>query len=223
MNGIIKCHFGKHMTTDTKLWIHNITSKAALCHGSEVWIINKRNAQKLEVVQMRFLRPLLGLTRLDRQRNFDIRNRLKADNILEDIISYQKNWIDHLKRMDRNRIPKLASQYQPRGRLDLDEDGETRNALKEQVLRPKPELRSWWWWGRINFTPASSSVNFHMPLISYLVPSHHRLIQFGHLQSSLTGWLKFQFEVCPLSSIIDCLWHSLFMYGRVWELLPMNS
>jgi hypothetical protein len=62
MNGIIKRHFGKHMTTDTKLLIHNIISKAALCYGSEAWIINKRDAQKLEAAQMRFLRPLLGLT-----------------------------------------------------------------------------------------------------------------------------------------------------------------
>jgi RNA binding exosome subunit len=36
MNGIIKCNFAKHMTMDTKLRIHNITSKAALCYGSEV-------------------------------------------------------------------------------------------------------------------------------------------------------------------------------------------
>jgi hypothetical protein len=42
INGIIKRHFGKHMTIDTKLRMHNITSKAALCCGSEVWIINKR-------------------------------------------------------------------------------------------------------------------------------------------------------------------------------------
>jgi hypothetical protein len=49
------------MTIDTKLRIRNITSKAALCYGSEVWIINKRDAQKLEAAQMIFLRPLLGL------------------------------------------------------------------------------------------------------------------------------------------------------------------
>jgi hypothetical protein len=97
MNGIIKRHFGKHMAMDTKLRIHNITSKAALCYGSEVWIINQRDAQKLEAAQMRFLRPLLGLKRLDRQRNTDVRNRLKVDNILEDTISYQKNWVDHPK------------------------------------------------------------------------------------------------------------------------------
>jgi hypothetical protein len=35
------------MTVDTKLRIHSITSKAALCYGSGVWTINKRDAQKL--------------------------------------------------------------------------------------------------------------------------------------------------------------------------------
>jgi hypothetical protein len=41
--------------------------------------------QKLEAAQMRFLRPLLGLTRLDRLRNRDIRIKLKVGNIVEDI------------------------------------------------------------------------------------------------------------------------------------------
>jgi hypothetical protein len=34
------------MTTDAKLQLHNITSKAGLCYDSENWIINKRDAQK---------------------------------------------------------------------------------------------------------------------------------------------------------------------------------
>jgi hypothetical protein len=129
MNRIIKRHFGKHMTIDTKLRIHNITSKAALCYGSKVWTINKRDSQKLEAAQMRFLTPLLDLTRLNRQRNSHIRNRLKVDNISEDIISYQKSWTDHLKRIDRNRIPKLASQYQPRRRRDI---GRPRRRWRDQ-------------------------------------------------------------------------------------------
>jgi hypothetical protein len=40
VNGIIKGHFGKH-TTEAKLRMHNITSKAALCYGSEIIITNK--------------------------------------------------------------------------------------------------------------------------------------------------------------------------------------
>jgi hypothetical protein len=57
----------------------------------------EREARKLEAAQMRFLRPLLGLTRLYRQRNPDIRSILKMDNLVEDIKSYQKNCLDHLK------------------------------------------------------------------------------------------------------------------------------
>jgi hypothetical protein len=108
-------NFGKQMTTNTKLRLHNITSKASLCYGSENWIINKRDARKLEAAQMRFLRPLLELTRLDRQRNPEIRNSLKVDNIVDDIKQYQRRWVDHLERMDRSRLPRLAFQYQPWG------------------------------------------------------------------------------------------------------------
>jgi hypothetical protein len=129
MNEIIKRHFGKQMTTDTKLWLHNITSKASLCYGSENWIINKRDAQKLEAAQMRFLRPLFGLTRLDHQRNPEIRNSLKVDNIVEDIKQYQRRWVDHLERMDRSRLPRLAFQYQPRGCRDR---GRPRARWKDQ-------------------------------------------------------------------------------------------
>jgi hypothetical protein len=129
MNGIIKCHLGKHMATDTKLQLHNITSEAGLCYGSEKWIINKRDAQKLEAAQMSFLRPSLGLTRLHLQRNPVIRNRLKVDNLVEDVKSYQRNWLDHLKRMGTSSLPKLTFQYQPWGGRDI---GRPRRRWRDQ-------------------------------------------------------------------------------------------
>jgi hypothetical protein len=88
---------GKQITTETKLRIHNITSKAAL-----FCIINKRDAQKLEAAQMRFLRPLVGLTRLYPQRNPDIRNRLNVINLTEDIKLYQKSLLDCVEITDRS-------------------------------------------------------------------------------------------------------------------------
>jgi hypothetical protein len=66
INGII--NFGKQMSNQTNLRIHNIT---ALTYGSETWMLNKRDKQRLEAAQMRFLRPLLGYTKLDRQRNVE--------------------------------------------------------------------------------------------------------------------------------------------------------
>jgi hypothetical protein len=90
-----------------------------MCYGKENWIINNRDAQKVEAVQMRLLRPLLVLTRPHRQRNPDISNKLEVDNIVQDTNLYQKSWLDHLERIERSHIPKLAFQYQPRGRRDM--------------------------------------------------------------------------------------------------------
>jgi hypothetical protein len=75
-NGIIKNYFGKNMLPNTKLRVYNITFKAALKCGSEVWISNKKEFQKLGTAQMKFLRSLLGLTSLNHQRN-TIREKLK--------------------------------------------------------------------------------------------------------------------------------------------------
>jgi hypothetical protein len=47
------------MATDTQLRLHNITSKANLCYGSENWIINNTDTQKLGDAQIKFLKPLL--------------------------------------------------------------------------------------------------------------------------------------------------------------------
>jgi hypothetical protein len=38
LNGVIKRNFGKQMTTETSLKVHNITSKPALKYGSETWV-----------------------------------------------------------------------------------------------------------------------------------------------------------------------------------------
>jgi hypothetical protein len=59
INGIIKRNFGKQMSNQTKLRIHNITAKTALKYGSETWVLNKRDKQRLEAAHLRFFRPLL--------------------------------------------------------------------------------------------------------------------------------------------------------------------
>jgi len=57
------------MNKETKLRIHNITVKAALKFGSEAWVLKKREEQRLEEAQMKFLRHLLGITKLDKEKN----------------------------------------------------------------------------------------------------------------------------------------------------------
>ena len=62
INGDIRRNFGKQMNKETKLRIHNITAKATLKFGSEAWVPKKREEQRLETAQMKFLRHLLGIS-----------------------------------------------------------------------------------------------------------------------------------------------------------------
>jgi len=68
INGAIRRYFGKEMNEETKLMIYNITAKAALKFGREAWVLKKREEQRLEAAQMKFLRPLLGITKLDKEK-----------------------------------------------------------------------------------------------------------------------------------------------------------
>ena len=43
--------------------------------GSETWVLKKREEQRLEAEQMKFLRHLLGITKLDKEKNQRIRQK----------------------------------------------------------------------------------------------------------------------------------------------------
>jgi len=74
----------------------------------------------LEAAQMKFLRHLLGITKLDTEKNQCIREKKTVtQNIAKQIKQYQKKWLQHVQRMDRNRIPKQALQYRPERRRNI--------------------------------------------------------------------------------------------------------
>ena len=62
------------MNRETKLRIHNITAKAALEFGSEAWVLRKSEEQCL-AAQMKFWGNLLGITKLDKEKNQCIRGK----------------------------------------------------------------------------------------------------------------------------------------------------
>ena len=107
------------MNKETKLRIHNITANAALKFGSEAWVLKKRKKQGLEAAQMKFLRHLLGITKLDKEKNQCIRQKTGAQKIAKEIKQYQQKWLQYVQRMDTNRLPKQAQQYKPKGRWDI--------------------------------------------------------------------------------------------------------
>ena len=99
----------------------NIIAKAALKFGSEAWVLKKREEKGLEAAQMKFLRHLLGMKKLDKEKNQSRHSREKtgAQNIVKEIKQYQKKWLQHVQRMDTNRLPRQALKYRPEGRRNI--------------------------------------------------------------------------------------------------------
>jgi len=64
------------MNKETKLRIHNIAAHASLKFESEAWVLKKGEEQRLEAAQMKFLRHLLGITKLQKEKNQCIREKM---------------------------------------------------------------------------------------------------------------------------------------------------
>ena len=59
------------------------------------------------------LHHLLGITKLDKEKNQCIRQKMGVQNIVKEIKQYQK-MLQHVQRTDTNRLPKQALQYKPK-------------------------------------------------------------------------------------------------------------
>jgi hypothetical protein len=98
--------------------------------GSEAWVLKKREEQRLEAAQTKFLRHLFGITKLDKENNQCIRQKIGAQNIVKEIKQYQQKWLQHVQRMDTNRLPKQTLQYKPKGRRNI---GRPRKRWRDQL------------------------------------------------------------------------------------------
>jgi len=96
----------------------------------KAWVLKKREEQRLEAAQMKFLRHLLGKTKLDKERNQCIRQKTGAQNIVKEIKQYQKKWLQLVQRMDTDRLPNQALQYKPKGRRNI---GRPRKRWRDQL------------------------------------------------------------------------------------------
>jgi hypothetical protein len=59
------------------------------------------------------------ITKLDKGKIQCIREKTGAQNIVKEIKQYQKKWLQHVQRMDRNKIAKQSLQYRPNGRRNF--------------------------------------------------------------------------------------------------------
>jgi len=65
---------------------------------------------------MKYTRRTAGYTWTDYKTNAQIPKELKITPILDKFPEYKRNWIQHVNRMPRNRLPRVMKHYSPTGR-----------------------------------------------------------------------------------------------------------
>jgi hypothetical protein len=65
---------------------------------------------------MKYIRRTAGYAWTDHKANTQIVKELKITPILDKLLEYKRNWIQHVNRMPRNRLPRLMKHFSLTGR-----------------------------------------------------------------------------------------------------------
>jgi len=88
-------------------------------YGAENWTLTALQRRRIELAEMKLLRPLAGYTLYDHKTNDYIRRELRITGIVDKVDEYRRNWHSHLQRMPQNRIPLKSYHYRPQGRRTI--------------------------------------------------------------------------------------------------------
>ena len=95
------------LSRNAKVGLYKSIVVPSLVYGSESWSLSARDRSRLEVVEMKCLRSICGLRRVDRVRNEEIRRRCQMEvSISERVEQNVLRWFGHMERMPEERVVK---------------------------------------------------------------------------------------------------------------------
>ena len=100
----------------TIIKLYNTLALPVLLFGSETGTIKARDARRITAAGMKYMRRTAGYTWTDYRTNTQIAKELKITLILDKLLEYKRNWIQHVYRMSRNRLPRVIKHYSLTGR-----------------------------------------------------------------------------------------------------------
>jgi hypothetical protein len=87
-----------------------------LLYGSETWTIKARDTRRITAAEMKYMKRTAGYIWTDYKTNGQIAKELKITPILDKLLEYKRNWIQHVNRMPSNRLPRVMKHDSPNGR-----------------------------------------------------------------------------------------------------------
>ena len=90
------------MNVKIKGKVYRTVVRPALMYGAETWALKKAQEKKLEVAEMRMVRWMCGVTKLDKIRNERIRGTTKVGEITKNVQDRRLKWYEHVLRREEH-------------------------------------------------------------------------------------------------------------------------
>jgi hypothetical protein len=74
----------------------------------------KRDATRITAAEVKYIRRTTGCTWTDHETNTEIEKELNITPVLGKLQDYKRKWIQHVKRMPHNRLPRLIKKLHPK-------------------------------------------------------------------------------------------------------------
>jgi len=110
------CLYHKKTSKKTTIKLRNTLALPVLLYGSETGTVKARDARRITAAEMKYMRITAGYIGTDYKTNTQIAEELKITQILDKLLEYKRNWIQHVNRMPGNTLPGVMKHYSPTGR-----------------------------------------------------------------------------------------------------------
>ena len=98
--------FDRRISLRVKGKVYKTVVRPAMMYGAETWAVKKAQEKKLDVAEMRMLRWMSGVTKLDRIRNERIRGMTKVGEISKKVKESRLKWYGHVLRREDEYVGK---------------------------------------------------------------------------------------------------------------------
>lgn len=131
--------------------IYKTIIRPVVLYGSECWATKERDERRVHATEMRMLRWMCGVTRMDKIRNEYIRGSLKVAPVTEKMRSNRLAWYGHVMRREESHVTRKVMNmnvdgYRSRGRpkkrwMDCVKDDMCRNGVSTDMAEDRKEWK----------------------------------------------------------------------------------
>ena len=82
----------RELSRSAKMLVYKAMIEPTLTYGAESWVLKEREKQRVQAAEMRVLRKIAGVKRIDHVRNDDIRTQLGQEGIVEQVHIRREVW-----------------------------------------------------------------------------------------------------------------------------------